>query len=52
LEAGRAQDALEVLGQSAGRFGRGEDIAATVAFLTRRQANYITDINIVADGGV
>ncbi|QUD90210.1 SDR family NAD(P)-dependent oxidoreductase [Phenylobacterium montanum] len=44
--------ALEVFGQSVGRIGRGDDIAATVAFLASRQADYITGINIVADGGV
>ena len=35
-----------------GRYGRSEEIAATVAFLASEGAGYITGQNIRVDGGV
>ena len=44
--------ALDIFRQSAGRVGRGDDIAATVAFLASPVADFITGTNIVVDGGI
>ena len=43
---------LDNLWHPAGRVGRPEDIAAIVAFLASDEAEWITGINIVVDGGV
>ncbi|HEU4960746.1 MAG TPA: SDR family oxidoreductase [Sphingomonas sp.] len=44
--------ALDIFKQSAARVGRGDDIAATVAFLASPAADFITGTNIVVDGGI
>lgn len=43
---------LDNLWHPAGRVGRPEDIAAIVAFLASDEAEWITGVNIVVDGGV
>ncbi len=43
---------LDNLWHPTGRVGRPEDIAAIVAFLASNEAEWITGINIVVDGGV
>jgi len=51
----RAEPRLTPLGHRqhpAGRVGRPEDIAALVAFLTSDEAEWITGVNIVIDGGM
>ena len=43
--------AVQVAGVPLGRFGRPEEVGATVAFLASRDAGYITGASIAVDGG-
>ena len=48
-ESARAAAAAAI---PAGRIGRAEDVAATVAFLAGEQAGYITGLVLCVDGGM
>jgi 3-oxoacyl-[acyl-carrier protein] reductase len=48
-EAARRDDAAAI---PAGRFGRPEEIGATVAFLCSRHADYISGVTVLVDGGL
>ena len=43
--------AVQKAGVPLGRFGRPEEVGATVAFLASKDAGYITGASIAVDGG-